>query len=223
MGSGSDHVSRVLDEAGNEISTWARRLHDDRGVELPAQEDEATTVAHLCRLFAEHLTSISTLDWCGDFIVAMGAEEHRLRRLTERVAPGWYAGECRQEVAGDECRNPTHVIPGLTWVTCSACGTTTYARDHLPTIIHEARGWVAKPKQLAEAIVAMVDSEQSVVKLHERIRKWDLRGKLTGLRSIDADGDEFGPKRYRLGDVLDKLRSDGPTPLRAEVPERKVS
>ncbi len=28
MGCGSDHVSRVLDEAGNEISTWARRAPD---------------------------------------------------------------------------------------------------------------------------------------------------------------------------------------------------
>lgn len=212
-GSAGDHVSNVLDQAGNDISTWAQRLNDDRGVELPQQEDEATTVAALCRLFAEHLTSIATLDWGGDFIVAMGDTEQRLRRLTVRVAPGWYAGECGQ------CGHPTHVIPGLTWVTCGGCGATTYARDHLDTILSEARGWVARPRKVAEALVAMVDTELSVPRLYERIKKWEQREKIVGLRNLDSDGDETGPKRYRFGDVYDRVIADGPTSARAIVPQ----
>lgn len=200
-----DHVSDALDHVGNEISTWARKLNDDRGVELPMQGDEAETVAALCRLFAGHMTSIATLEWCGVFLVEMSEHEDALRRLTERVAPGWYAGACRH------CSVPTHVIPGLTWVTCGGCGATTYARDHLDVIRDEARDWVARPRALADAIVCLVDTEPSGVRLHDRIRQWDRRLKLTGIRATDDEGDEVGPKRYRFGDVLDLLNIEGQT------------
>jgi hypothetical protein len=186
QGSGGDHVSGALDAAGNDIANYARMLNDDRGVELPEQDDEAVTVAALCRLFAENLTSIATLEWCGGFLREMGEHEQALRVLTERV-------------------------PGLTWVTCGTCGATTYARDHLEVIIDEARGWIARPRQMAEVVVALIDTEQSVVRLYERIKKWEQRGKVTGVRRLDAEGDESGPKRYRLGDVLDRLFVEGST------------
>lgn len=207
----ADPVSNALDEAGNAITTWARSLHDDRGVDLPDADGEAATVTALCRMFAEHLTSIATLEWAGTFVAEMGELENRLRRLTERVAPGWYAGACKH------CQAATHVVPGLTWVKCEGCGATTYARDHLDVILDEARGWMARPMRLAEAVVALVDTEQSVPRLHKRISKWGERGPEAGgiaaFRMVDADGDEVGPKRFRLGDVLDRLLADGSTRL----------
>lgn len=215
MGSAGDYVSNVLDESGSAISTWARMLHDDRDIELPAQDEEAATVAALCRLFAENLTSIATLEWCGQFLDDMADHEQKLRRLTERVAPGWYAGEC------ERCGVETHVIPGLTWVTCGGCGVTTYARDHLPAIIYEARGWVARPMRLAEAVVALIDGELSVPRLHKRISKWGERtdGRcITAIRKRDKDGDEVGPKCYRLGEVLDLLTAEGATRLNDTAP-----
>lgn len=205
-----DRVSRALDEAGSDIATWARCLRDDRGVVLPAQDEEAVTVSALCRLLNENMTSIATLEWAGEFVVAMGKHETNLRNLTERVAPGWYAGACKR------CGVGTYVVPGLTWVTCGACGVTTYARDHLDTIIDEARAWVARPKALAEALVALLDSEASVPRLYDRIRKWESLGWLVGVRKFDADGDPVGPKRYRLGDVLDLLGRKVDTDARAE-------
>jgi hypothetical protein len=192
-----DPVGNALNEIGADLDTWARCLADDRGVQVPAAEGEASVVRVLCWVFSENLTSIATLDWAGQFITSLADHEARLRTLTEKVAPGWYAGSCRQ------CEAPTHVVPGLTWVTCGQCGATTYARDHLEIILTEARNWIAPPKRLAEAIVALVDTEMSVPRLHDRIRQWDQREKLTGLRRLDIDGDEVGPKRYRLGDVLD--------------------
>lgn len=205
----NDRVSRALDEAGNALTTWARKLNDDRGVELPQIDGgEAEQVAALSRWFAEHLTSVATLDWCGEFICderhekgaecdGLGHHEHRLRSLTIEVAPGWYAGECHQ------CRMATHVIPGLTWVTCGTCGLTTYARDHLDAILDEARGWIARPKAIAEALVALLDTEQSVERLYGRIRKWESLGWVTPIRRLDVDGDPTGPKCYLLGDVVD--------------------
>lgn len=195
----TDPVMRALDEAGADLTGWARALRDDRGVEIPEADDEAAMMAAVCRMLNAHLSSIATLEWAGEFVRLIGDHEGKLRRLTERVAPGWYAGACRH------CETPTHVIPGLTWVTCDGCGATTYARDHLDVILAEARGWVARPKPMAEAIVALVDTEVSVPRLHDRIRKWESMGWLEGVRKLDADGDPVGPKRYRFGEVLDMV------------------
>lgn len=195
----TDRVSAALDEIGAKIVGWAMALADDRGIELPDMDGEADQTAALCRILAEHLTSIATLEWAGTFVTELSEHEDALRALTEDVAPGWYAGGCGQ------CNSGTYVIPGLTWVKCNACGVVTYARDHLDTILDEARDWVARPKALAEAVVAMVDTEHSVPQLHDRIRQWSARGRVVGFRRVDDDGDEVGPRRYRLGDVLDLM------------------
>jgi hypothetical protein len=211
-----DRVSRALDEAGNALTTWARKLTEDRDIEPPLADGEAAQMAALCRWFAENLTTVATLDWCGEFICndahekgaecdGLGHHEQRLRNLTMDVAPGWYAGECHL------CEAPTYVIPGLTWVTCRGCGATTYARDHLETILDEARGWVARPMRLAEAIVALVDGELSVPRLHKRISKWGERKQIAATRRVDRDGDPCGPKCFRLGEVIDLLFVEGAT------------
>ena len=114
------------------------------------------------------------------------------------------------------CGSGTHVVPGLTWVTCGACGATTYARDHLDAVLDEAREWVARPKALAEAIVALVDTEASTTKLYTRIRQWAHQGDLIPIhhttrghkwddeteRMVVVD-EPTGHARYRLGDVVD--------------------
>lgn len=231
-----DRISDTLDETANMLTTRARELVDDRPylarmldrlVDARAAErlTEAQAVAWLCKGFERHLTSISTLDWCGDFVRDLAHHESRLRGLTENYVPGWYAGECRQLIGFDDegaavrCGAETHVVPGLTWVTCGACGTTTYARDHLEVILSEARDHVAGPMRLAEAVVALVDTELSVPRLHKRISKWGERERLETLRRIDADGDPAGPKRYRLGDVLDLLFAEGSTRINTPADE----
>lgn len=206
-----DRVGIALDAASNMLTTRARELADNRAALAEAihrgHDTDAATVTHLCTIFADNLTSMATLDWCGDLVRDLDQHEVILRTLTEQVAPGWYAGGCKR------CESGTYVVPGLTWVTCGSCGVTTYARDHLETILDEARGWVARPKALAEAVVALVDSEQSVPRLYDRIRSWSSQGWIDSIRRIDEDGDEVGPRRYRLGDVLDLIhgrRTDAP-------------
>ena len=212
-----DRVEQALDAASNELRTWARALVEDRPYlakvldEMTADlPDEVQMVTRLSAFFEEHLTSITTLDWCGEFVHTLSQHEVTLRLLTERVAPGWYAGGCRS------CGSGTYVVPGITWVTCGGCGATTYARDHLEVVLNEARDWVARPKALAEAVVALVDTEASVPRMLERIKKWSQRDQLTAYRALDAEGDEVGPKRYRLGDVLDRMTA----PARVAASER---
>ena len=215
----NDRISNALDETGADLVGWARKLEDDRGVELPEGDGEAAQTVAVCALLGEHLTSISTLDWAGEFMAALGRIEGWLSSLTERYVPGWYAGGCQHPIGFDEdgavvrCESGTYVVPGLTWVTCGACGTTTYARDHLEVVLREAREWVAAPMRLAEAAVALLDTELSIPRLHKRISKWGERGRIEVMRRLDADGDPVGPKRYRLGEVLDMLSAEGATRL----------
>ena len=211
---GGDKVSRALDEVGNDLVTWARRLEDDRGVQVPANDGEAEQATAICRALDKHLTSISTTDWAGDLVGDLQRIEARLSGLTMRVVPGWYAGACRT------CGQPTHVVPGLSWVTCGTCGTTTYAHDHLEVILEEARYWRAGRKQIAGAIVALVDSETSVPKLADRIRKWEASNWIISTRLLDADGDEVGPKRYQMGPVLDLVLGVADAPTR---PKRRIA
>lgn len=222
-----DRISDRLDEAFTALTTWARSLADDRGpfpapmtrsqatltLDLPEQiiDDKATVVAWLCAAFEEYLTSVATLEWCGEFVAELERHEETLRALTEALIPGWYAGACRRRLTmEDVCGAPTYVVPGLTWVTCKSCGATTYAKDHLETVVDEARGWVARPLAIAEALVALLDDEPSVERLYDRIRKWNSLGWLEAIRKTDAEGDPVGPKRYRMGDVLAlTTRSEG--------------
>lgn len=217
-----DRISDTLDAVALSLLGTAEQLADDRGPfpqpytladallmdDLADEEsdrlrdDQAAAVALLCVAFDNHLTSIATLGWCGDFVRELGEHEEVLRGLTEDAVPGWYAGAC------STCNAPTHVVPGLTWVTCKGCGTTTYARDHLDTIIEEASDWIARPARLADAVVALIDAAESSSRIHDRIRQWSRRGRIDAHRRHDDDGDEVGPKRYRLGDVLALLYGD---------------
>ena len=208
------HIRVALDRAANDLDTWTRALADDRpGFEPPDADTEVDRMLAFCEALATNLTSIATLEWAGQFVRDMDRHEYALRRLTETYIPGWYAGECRR------CQTPTFVMPGLTWVTCGGCGATTFARDHLDTIIEEASDWRARPMRLAEALVALLDTEQSIPRLHKRISKWGERGRIDPIdrlgypRDLDYAGERYGPKQYRLGDVLDLLRAEGATQL----------
>lgn len=218
------HIITALERVSNDLTTWARALEDDRGVTLPDGETEAATFAALCELLTEHLTSIATLEWAGQFVRDMDRHDRTLRGVTAAVIPGWYAGTCRRRVAmatdGDDglCGASTYVVPGLTWVTCGSCGATTFARDHLDAVLEEARDWKARPKALAEAVVALVDGEQSVPKVYTRIRQWAHQGDIKALRHTTRDyvldeateqlvvaDVETGHARYLFGDVLDRV------------------
>jgi hypothetical protein len=219
-----NQIANALARAANDLSTWARGLEDDRGVVPPVDaETESETVEILCAWLGAHLTSVATLEWVGQFVRDVDRHERALRKLTEAAVPGWYAGACGRRIAmatpGDDgiCGAPTYVVPGLTWVTCASCGSTTYARDHLDTIADEARGWVARPMRLAEAVVALVDTELSIPRLHKRISKWGERAQIEAVdrlgygRELNYAGEQYAPKRYRFGDVLDRLIAEGAT------------
>lgn len=224
---GEDRMARLIDDADAGLLGWAKALADDRPGHLArvvkrlrGMDNQEQRYRLLCQLFDRYLTSIATLGWCGEFVRTTILAETALRERTEEAVPGWYAGACRG-VEGVPCGANTYVVPGLTWVTCQRCGVSTAARDHLPLILDEARGWVARPKALAETVVALVDTEPSIPKLMTRIRQWAHGGHLQPIHRrqrghvFDLDTEtivvadvEVGYARYRLGDVLDQVMRD---------------
>jgi hypothetical protein len=231
--SNGDAVSRTLDESHADLTGWARSLSDDRPgmtrvIERIMAMDEEPCARLLCALFARRMMSLSTLEWVGEFASGTRRMEFRLRALTERVVPGWYAGACRH------CATPTFVLPGITWVTCQGCGAMTYAADHLDVVLEEARKWVARPKPLAEALVALVDTEMSVPRLYERIHKWGQRERITPIvqmrrahvfdivsERIVVGEEQIGFARYRFGEVFDALMTDGATRIEPQQTPRE--
>lgn len=229
----SGHIEPALAHAQAALITWAA---DRLQLASPERDSEADTFAALCELLETHITQVATHHQAGTFVRDITHHERTLRDLTESIIPGWYAGTCQQpsgrDMEGNQhvCGANTYVVPGLTWVTCPRCGATTHASDHVDVVLREAVDWIAPPRQIAEAIVVLVDSEHSVDRLYKRISKWGetrkrkvIRDgqertittppKIPSARHTDEDGDPVGPKRYRLGDVLDKLQADGATRL----------
>lgn len=234
-----DRISDRMNEAITALSTWGRALVDDRGGferpltfadaalmdDLPEEiaDDKALVFTWLCIGLEHHLVSISTLEWAGQMMRDLGYHEGRLRGMIDLV-PGWYAGTCRRRVTMEAvCGASLYVMPGLTWVTCPSCGANTPARDHLEVILDEARDWTARPKALAEAMVALLDSEPSVQRLYTRIRQWAHQGDIKAIRHTTRDhvwdddakalvvaDVETGHARYRFGDVLDRVLSGAP-------------
>lgn len=234
-----DRISDRLDEVLTTISRWARTFATDHSFTRPLTyvdavlvgdlpddvaghlaETPAETMRLLCSGLEQHIHAVATFEWSGHLVEDLSRAEKLLREMTEAYVPGWYAGGCRRVINGHRCDAGTYVVPGLTWVTCGVCGSTTYARDHLDTILDEARDWVAPPKRLAEAVVALVDGELSVPNVYARIRKWAERGQIgvhrrnergysydeTEDRMVVVD-EQVGQARYRFGDVLDRIWS----------------
>lgn len=214
-----DETALMLTEAADKLAdarSYLRRLLDRLAdAEEAGTVDDAESVSWLCRGFIKHLPAIATLDWAGAFVTDIAHHEELHRNLTNECVPGWYAGACRK------CESGTFAVPGLTWVTCGGCGTTTYARDHLDTLIDEASEWLERPKQLAVAIVALVDTEPSIDRLYTRIRQWAHQGNLDAVHRSTRDyvwsttenrlvvgTVNVGPARYRMGDVLQLVLRD---------------
>lgn len=225
------HIEPALDRALATLTEWAEKV-----AHVPYGDTEADTFAAACELLEHNLAKVATRDDAGRFVREIGDHERELRDLTEVFVPGWYAGACQQPSGRDMegrqhvCGASTYVVPGLTWVTCPRCGATTHAREHVDVVLTEAVDWIAAPRLIAEAIVVLVEAEHSVDRLYKRISKWGetrkrkvIRGgqeitltsppKIPSTRRLDLDGKPIGPKLYRLGDVLDRLATEGATRL----------
>lgn len=116
-------------------------------------------------------------------------------------------GGCGSEfgtIAAVVCERGLYATPGHNWIRCPECGATHDTGSRRDSMIREAREQVAPVAVIARAVVGLVDSEQSVQRLANRIDQWVSRGQLHDLGVRVLDGNR--PQRvYRLGDVFDLL------------------
>jgi len=204
-----DRIAEALDHVATIVFGWCRNLEDDRpGIDLMP----ATTEAR-CDWLEHHTPTVLTLEWAGELLREIRDCERHLKRILDRSDTGWYAGVCGNEIGREVnedgwtvevlCERELYGTAGSSWITCPECGRTWDAglrREHL---MREARDQLAPVTVIARAVVGLLDTEQSVQKLANRIDQWVRRGRLLdlGVRVIEGK-----PCRvYRIGDVFDLL------------------
>lgn len=99
------------------------------------------------------------------------------------------------------CPRGLYAVPGHGWIRCPECSTTHNTSDRREAMMKEAREHVAPVSVIAQVVVGLVDGEQSVERLANRIDQWVRREQLhdLGVRVLDGR-----PRRvYRVGDVLE--------------------
>lgn len=120
-------------------------------------------------------------------------------------------GGCGSEVtmiAPVVCERGLYASPGHGWIRCPECGTTHDAGQRRETMMAEARDQLAPVSVIARIVVGLVDTEQSVERLTNRIDQWVTRDLLhdLGVRVLDGR-----PRRvYRVGDVFDLVQRNMP-------------
>lgn len=101
------------------------------------------------------------------------------------------------------CERGLYATPGHGWIRCPECGTTHNAGNRRDQMMLEARDEIAPVSVIAKVVVGLIDTEQSVERLTNRIDQWVSRKQLhdLGVRVLDGR-----PRRvYRVGDVFDLL------------------
>lgn len=118
-----DDPDQAAAETRNTLTTWARVLEEEHGIDLPADTVRAL-VAHLIR----HLRTICCADWAGEIMRDMLDLERRLLRIIERGRGRWYAGICSAIVRderphdGLSCACACHNGPGHPCDIDGGCG-----------------------------------------------------------------------------------------------------
>lgn len=200
---GTDPVEDLAARTHLVLVTWMRALIEDRpGVTWP--RDEVPAIA--LRL-GQHLRSIATLEWAGEFARQIVRLELDLRRFIERHRERWYAGVCGwiedPERPEDFCTRVLYADPDSDTVRCPLCRTSWPVAHRREVLLTEARNVETNVATIARALVTLLDNEPSQARLERRIQNWVDRGRLERRGHLDTDGRVR--KTYRLGDVLDIL------------------
>lgn len=199
----SDPVGDLADRARNTLSTWVRALVEDRpGVTWPGN-----SVSAMAQRLSQHLRSIATVSWAGEFAREVIRLELDLRRFVEANKERWYAGVCGwiNDPSTPEvfCTRVLYADPDQERVRCPICQTSWPVAERRAILLDEARNVETNVATIARALVTLLDGEPSQARLERKINKWIERGRIERRGHVDTDGRIR--KTYRLGDVLDLL------------------
>lgn len=206
-------ASRVADEAGNTISTWARSIEDA----FPSLRPTYSTLAGACAWMAT-LAKELTVYYEAD---RMHQEITRLVSTVENAVDHHdelrYAGICSSPLeSGGQCEQDLFVRPGKAIVQCRYCQAQHDVEQRREALYRAAQDQLASAVDCSRIAPNLVGRQLSA----STIRHWAREGKLSPRDPHPHD--ERNAPRYRIGDVV-KLARESQTRRRKAVrdPPRK--
>jgi len=209
-------ASSVRAEVGNTISTWARVILTERGMELPPIPDppigpvcnpteckhESCTVirwhvkdseiTHAAKFIAAHVWWLRHRPEAPEAYSDLLAIASQLERIIDNPPTLKYAGPC------NICRKDLYAREGAGKVECRPCGMSYDMDGRREWLLECAEDRLERASLIAQGVTDLGSPISA-----DRIRKWAQRGQL-----IPHATDRLGRPLYRIGDVLDLLKAD---------------
>jgi len=209
-------ASTVRAEVGNTISTWARVILEERGMELPpipeppigpvcnpteCKHESCTVIrwhvkdseiTHAAKFIAAHVWWLRHRPEAPEAYSDLVAIASQLERIIDNPPTLKYAGPC------NICRKDLYAREGAGQVECRPCGMTYDMAGRREWLLECAEDRLERASLIAQAVTDLGSPISA-----DRIRKWAQRSQL-----IPHATDRLGRPLYRIGDVLDLLKAD---------------
>ena len=209
-------ASTVRRAVVNVVTTWARIILEERGMDLPPIPEppigpvcNPTECKHQsCTVIRWHIQDSETVHaakFIGEYVwwlrhrpeapeafKDLTLADRDLERVIDRPAPMKYAGPC------NICRKDLYVREGAAMVECRPCGMTYDMDQRREYLLKCAEDRLERAAQIARAVTDLGSPISA-----DRIRKWAERGRL-----LPHATDPRGRPLYRVGDVTELLRSE---------------
>jgi ribosomal protein L37AE/L43A len=209
-------ASKVAQDVGNTISTWARVILEERRMELPpipeppigplctpteCKHESCTVIrwhvresetVHAAKFIAEYVWWLRRRPEAPEAYSDLLAVASQLERVIDNPPTLKYAGPC------NVCRKDLYVREGAGMVECRPCGMTYDMAGRREWLLEAAEDRLERAAHIAQAVTDLGSPITA-----DRIRKWAQRSQL-----IPHATDRLGRPLYRIGDVLDLLRND---------------
>lgn len=209
-------ASKVAHDVGNTISTWARVILEERGMELPpipeppigpvcnpteCKHESCTVIrwhikdseiTHAARFIAAHVWWLrhrpEAPEAYSDLIVA----DLQLERIIDQPPTLKYAGPC------NICRKDLYAREDAVTVECRPCGMTYDMAGRREWLLEVVEDRLERAAHIARAVTDLGSPISA-----DRIRKWAERGRL-----LPHAVDGLGRPLYRVGDVTELLKNE---------------
>ena len=209
-------ASSVRAEVGNTISTWARVILEERGMELPAVPEppigplctpteckhescivirwhvKDSEITHAARFIASYVWWLRHRPEAPQAYSDLLAIASRLEHIIDNPPTLKYAGPC------NICRKDLYAREGAAKVTCRPCGLDYDMAGRREWLLEAAEDRLERASLISQAVTDLGSPISA-----DRIRKWAQRGQL-----IPHATDRLGRPLYRIGDVRDLLKND---------------
>jgi ribosomal protein L37AE/L43A len=209
-------ASKVAQDVGNTISTWARVILEERRMELPpipeppigpvcnpteCKHQSCTVIrwhvkdsetVHAAKFIANHVWWLRRRPEAPEAYSDLLAVASQLERIIDNPPTLKYAGPC------NICRKDLYAREDAAMVTCRPCGMDYDMDGRREWLLEAADHRLERASLIAQAVTDLGSPISA-----DRIRMWAQRGRL-----LPHATDGLGRPLYRIGDVRELLKTD---------------